>query len=363
MPIFVREGTVKFVRMKNLTFFDFMDQKKPVSHLVFLVFSIVVSLFELLSGKYSGSPFTVAGTFLLVFFQLEAFIFLGHSLFASLSFDRSPGEITRIVFFRFTVFMTGCLISAMILFLMLQHTFAFLLGHDLSAVLPDFIHTGFRGWFRSIVGGLSGGALIFIILLWQSSLRREQKLREEKLIFQNETLRNQVNPHFLFNCLNTLSSLIGSQPELAEEFIGRFASIYRYILENGSKDRVPLEAELEFIKDYFFLHRIRDDGKIQVEININDSADYEILPVSLQILVENAVKHNKATRESPLVISIYLENNFVVVKNNLQKMAVQMSSTRVGLRNLSERIRLMSAKALIVEETDSEFTVKIPLVQ
>jgi len=349
--------------MKNISLIDFMNQKKPISHLVFLLFSIIVTLFELFSGKYSGSPFTVAGTFLLVFFQLEVFIFLGHTLFASLSFDKSPGEITRIILVRFIIFMIGCLVSAMILFLMLKYAFALLQGNDLSAVIPDFIHTGFRGWFRSIVGGLSAGALIFIVLLWQSSLRREQKLREEKLIFQNETLKNQVNPHFLFNCLNTLSSLVGSQPELAEEFIGRFASIYRYILENGSKDRVPLEAELLFIKDYFFLHSIRDDGKIQMEINISNPAGYEILPVSLQILVENAVKHNKATRESPLVISIYLENNFVVVKNNLQRMAVQMSSTKVGLRNLSERIRLLSARVLVVEATNSDFTVKIPLVQ
>jgi sensor histidine kinase YesM len=348
--------------MKNFSFFDLMNQKKLISHLVFLVFSIIVSFFELLSGKDSGSSYAVIGTFLLVFIQLEVFIFLGHTLFASLSFDRSPGEITRIVLFRFIVFMIGCLVSAMILFIALEYTIALLLGNDLSAVIPDFIHNGFRAWFRSVAGGLSAGALIFIILLWQSSLRREQKLREEKLIFQNETLKNQVNPHFLFNCLNTLSSLVGSNPELAEEFIARFASIYRYILENGSKEMVPLDAELRFIRDYFFLHSIRDDGKIKMEINISDSSDYEILPVSLQILVENAVKHNKATRESPLVISIYLENNFVVVKNNLQRMAVQMSSTRVGLRNLSERIRLMSSKALVVEETISDFTVKIPLV-
>ena len=95
------------------------------------------------------------------------------------------------------------------------------------------------------------GAIIFIVLLWQASLKREQKLREEKLIFQNETLKNQVNPHFLFNSLNTLSALVSTQPEVAEEFIHRLSSIYRYILENSSRDRVTLDVELSFIRDYF----------------------------------------------------------------------------------------------------------------
>jgi two-component system, LytTR family, sensor kinase len=347
--------------MKNYSLYDVMDQKKLVSHATFLAFSIIVGLFEYFKGKNPGLLLTATGTFLLVFFQLEVFIFIGRSLFATISFERSPGEITRIVFFRFIIFMGACLISAMVLFLLLRFVIALLTGDNLSTVIPDFINTKFRFWFRSVAFGLSTGALILIILLWQTSLRREQKLREEKLIFQNETLKSQVNPHFLFNSLNTLSSLVGTQPELAEEFIGRFASIYRYILENGSKDRVPLEAELSFISDYFFLHKIRDDGKIQMEIKIDNPANYEILPVSLQILVENAIKHNKATRESPLIISIYLERGYIVVRNNLQKMSVQMSSTRVGLRNLAERTNLTVHKALVVEETNSDFIVKIPL--
>jgi LytS/YehU family sensor histidine kinase len=204
--------------------------------------------------------------------------------------------------------------------------------------------------------------VIFTVLLWQTSLQREQQLREEKLIFQNETLKNQVNPHFLFNSLNTLSSLISSQPDIAEEFIQRLSSIYRYILEYSSRERVPLDTELAFIRDYFYLHKIRDNGKIQLEINSDNNGNSEILPVSLQILVENAIKHNKATRESPLIISIGIENNYVVVRNNLQKMGIQLKSTGIGLKNLSQRISLVSRKEVIIEETSSEFIVKIPLL-
>jgi hypothetical protein len=348
--------------MKKVTFFDFMNQKKPFSHVSFMAFSLTISIIAGLSGKFGGSLSSFAGTFILVFCQLEVFIYIGHKLFASLNFDLRPGEITRIVVLRFFVFISGCLLSAMILYILLQYAFALIMGKELSQVLIDFIHVELRGWFKSTITGLSGGALIFIILLWQSSLQREQKLREEKLIFQNETLKNQVNPHFLFNSLNTLSSLVSSEPAIAEEFITRLASIYRYILENGSKDRVPLDVEISFIRDYFYLHKIRDNGKIRLDIKIDNTPNFEILPVSLQILVENAIKHNKATRENPLIIEISIDKNFVIVSNNLQLMAVQLQSTKIGLKNLAQRLSLTSGKAMIIQETNTDFTVKIPLL-
>ncbi len=181
-------------------------------------------------------------------------------------------------------------------------------------------------------------------------------------MFQNETLRSQVNPHFLFNSLNTVSALIQSQPDVAEKFINDLSSIYRYILENGQKDKIPLKLELDFITGYFNLHKIRDDGKIILDLDISDADNFEILPVSLQILVENAILHNMATRENPLTISIYVENKFVVVKNNLQKKATQLKSTKKGLGNLAERVRLITGRALIIEETSTDFTVKTPLI-
>jgi sensor histidine kinase YesM len=349
--------------MKAAPLYDFLNLRKPVSHIAFLVFSLVITVIAALTGNNSASSsFYPYGVFIMLFVQLEVFIYLGAKLFADLNFDRSPGEITRVVLSRFLIFLGGCLIVSMILFILLQYVGYWVSGEDLSKVFSDFIHTGFQAWFKSTIIGLSFGAIIFIVLLWQASLRREQKLREENLIFQNETLKNQVNPHFLFNSLNTLSALVATQPEVAEEFIGRLSSIYRYILEYSSKDKVPLRTEIAFIKDYFFLHKIRDDGKIQLQVNVDENDNSEILPVSLQILIENAIKHNKATRESPLMISIYIENKHIVVKNNLQKMAVQLKSTQIGLSNLSQRVNLVTRKALIIEETGTEFTVKIPLL-
>ena len=348
--------------MKAPVLYNLLNLRKPVSHIAFLVFSLLLTIIIALTGTNNAPKSFSFPVFILLSAQLEVFIYLGTRLFADLNFDRSPGEITRIVFFRFIIFLAGCLLVSMILFILLQYAGLWIAGEDLSEVVYNFIHTGFRFWFKSTITGLSFGAVIFIVLLWQASLKREQQLREEKLIFQNETLKTQVNPHFLFNSLNTLSSLVAAQPEVAEEFIHRLSSIYRYILENSSKDRVPLSEELSFIKDYFYLHKIRDDGKILLDIRVDESDKSQILPVSLQILVENAIKHNKATRESPLRISIYIENKHVIVKNNLQKMALQLKSTQIGLKNLSQRVSLISKKILIIEETNTDFIVKIPLL-
>jgi LytS/YehU family sensor histidine kinase len=250
----------------------------------------------------------------------------------------------------------------MILFLILESVLRLMNGEGLKYLLHDFFISDFKGWFRSTISGLSIGALIFVILLWQTSLRREQKLREQNLIFQNQTLKNQINPHFLFNSLNTLSALIPEHPDSAERFILKLSSIYRYILENSPKDSVPLKSELDFINDYFILHEVRDEGKIQLTIDARQTENFRILPVSLQILVENAIKHNMATRGNPLQISITADDNYISVRNNLQKMAVKLKSTEIGLKNLRERVRLSTGKDLIVEETNKEFIVKVPLM-
>jgi len=236
-------------------------------------------------------------------------------------------------------------------------------GYNLSNFIPNlfkvervFIHPELPNFLLLFT-------IIFFYIIWRKSILREQKLNEEKLKFQNETLKNQVNPHFLFNSLNTLSSLVNTQTEIAESFIKRLSSIYRYILENSPKDKVPLSLEIEFIKDYFYLNKIRDEEKIELDIKISDADGYEILPVSLQLLIENAIKHNMATRESPLKILVYLEDSYIVVKNNLQKMASQPVSSKTGLKNLGERVRLTIGKELIVEEKTNEYLVKVPLIK
>ncbi len=210
--------------------------------------------------------------------------------------------------------------------------------------------------------GLSLSIPIVFYSKWQEMLKRTFELKEQNLIFQNETLKGQVNPHFLFNSLNTLSSLVNTETDIANSFINKLSSIYRYILDNSSKVKVPLTNEIEFVRDYYYLHQIRNEGKIFMTIYVPDDSGFQIMPVSLQLLIENAIKHNMASFEKPLRIDVYIEGQNIVVKNNIQKMATQISSTKIGLKNLNERVRLITGKEIIVEESVSDFIVKVPLL-
>ena len=332
-------------------------------HSIILLFSLVVIV---LFSVFGTDPFNTedqVSLFILLVIQLELFILLAVKLFRDIKPGHERKELTRILLSRFALFMIICFVIALVIVIVFICIRSVIHGKDVINAIEGFFSVKFAEWVKETIGGLLFGASIFIFIQWQDALKREQKLREENLIFQNETLKTQINPHFLFNNLNTLSSLIATRPEVAETFIKRLSSIYRYIIENSTKDRVPLDAELLFISDYFFLYRIRDEEKIRLEIEIKNSDSFFIIPVSLQVLVENAIKHNKATREEPLQISVYLEDQNVVVKNNLQRMATQISSTGIGLKNLTERVKLIFGKEIIIEESNDFFTVKIPLLK
>ena len=348
--------------MKKFEIENVLNLKRPVTHLAIVLFSLIVAAINLLLRTDEKSWSSILEGFIVITGQIEAFLLIAYLLFRNLDPGTTRGEITRKVMTRFSLFLIACLLSSFIIIVGYTYIRQILSGGSITEVLINFFRYSFATWLKSTIAGLSVGTIIFIIVMWQDALIREQKLREENLVFQNETLKNQVNPHFLFNSLNTLSSLIDTQPETSKMFIGRLSSIYRYILDNSHKDKIPLKSELDFVSDYFELHKIRDEEKIVLTINVSDAEKLWILPVSLQVLLENAIKHNMATREKPLNIMIYTEDKYVIVSNTLQRMAVQLKSTKIGLKNLSQRFRLVTGRALIIEETDNDFKVKVPLL-
>lgn len=191
------------------------------------------------------------------------------------------------------------------------------------------------------------------------------KLQKENLQSQFEVLKQQVNPHFLFNSLNVLTSLIKVDPDLAESFTEKLSKVYRYVLENKEKDLITLATELDFIRSYIFLLDIRFSGKVFVEIDIDEKYhETLVIPMVLQLLVENAVKHNTFSKKNPLHISLTVDsNNHLTVMNNLQNRKTQMSSTGVGLVNISKRYSLLTGNQPVFDITDTEFTARIPLIE
>lgn len=331
-------------------------------HFLITLFSLVsIVIVGLISNEsiFDSKYYLLFG---LIFFQLEAFIWLGMRLF-DFSPGNTPKEITWNIVIRFVIFYLSCFVIAAILFTVMLALLYYIKGEPLDNFFSKIIEWEFKGWFKSTNIGLTFGAFVFFLMQWQDALKREQKLREEKLTFQYETLNQQVNPHFLFNSLNTLSSFIGSKPDIAEEYVEKLSSTYRYIIDNVSKNNVLLNEELQFIKDYFYLHKLRDDDKIDLKINIDEDNNYQIIPVSLQILIENALKHNMATKTSPLIIEVFIENETIVVTNNLQKMSTLETSLKKGLKNLNERVKLTTGKQTEIIEDNKNYKVKIPLLQ
>jgi LytS/YehU family sensor histidine kinase len=207
------------------------------------------------------------------------------------------------------------------------------------------------------------GSSIFFYSIWRKAIEKEQKLREENLKFRYQNLKNQINPHFLFNTLNTLSELVYIDAKKSDNFIQDLSSMYRYIMENDEVDLVTLDKELDFVKQYFNLQQARDGKKIKLDIEIPDTEKMKIVPVSLQILVENALKHNKKSEEKPVVISIRSDCEEIVVTNPIQKKSILEQTTKTGISNLKNRIKIITGKELVISEENNIFTVKLPTLR
>lgn len=198
---------------------------------------------------------------------------------------------------------------------------------------------------------------------WKKSLIRQEKLEKEKSLAHFENLKNQLNPHFLFNSLSSLNSLIYENPDLASKFLKQLSKVYRYVLENNENDPVPLETEVSFVQNYISLLQTRFGKGLEVNININSAEKrLKIIPVTLQILIENAIKHNSTFEDSALIIDIYTENGYLTVKNNQQPKTQVEGSHKRGLNNLTALYFYTTGKEARVHNTPDYFAVDVPLI-
>jgi len=205
---------------------------------------------------------------------------------------------------------------------------------------------------------------VYFFSLWKKTAQEKEQLRQENLNSQFQSLKNQVNPHFLFNSLNSLSSLIECDKKRAVEFIHGMSKVYRYILESNQHDLTTLGNELEFIRSYFYLLNTRFGENLKEEIMIPEKClQKRIPPLTLQILVENAVKHNIVSANKPLYLKIFSESgNEITVRNNLQKKVSMLSSSHFGLRNINNRYELLNQPGIRIDESELSYSVSVPLI-
>ena len=186
-------------------------------------------------------------------------------------------------------------------------------------------------------------------------------LKREKLQSELNEIKNQLNPHFLFNSLNSLHSLIRKKPEEASEFVTNLSKLYRYVLQSSEKDLVSIQEELDFLKSYTDLLRIRYHNKFKIKIDIDESELQNQIPVlSIQLLVENAVKHNEISGENPLNVSLFIKNNCLFVSHILRPRKTLSQGTGNGIVNLSKRCEILIGEKVKINQ-DDHFTVSVPI--
>lgn len=199
--------------------------------------------------------------------------------------------------------------------------------------------------------------------MWSLGIADNERLKKENIKAQLDTLKNQVNPHFLFNSLNTLAALIPENSDLSVEYVEKLSRVYRFVLEIKDKKLITLREELKALDAYKFLLQIRFGEKMRFSINIPDNKkDLMLVPLSIQMLIENAVKHNVISQKKPLSIEIFTEQDYVVIQNNLQPKTQVYNSTKTGLLNIEKRYDLLTGKKPKIMSNNQYFIVKLPLI-
>jgi two-component system, LytTR family, sensor kinase len=261
---------------------------------------------------------------------------------------------------EFAIVFTGC-------FFILYEIFIVLSGTTFS--LDKLIR---RGSFRlhitiNMVAVVFIYALVTLLNFYQVIMEKTSaaaQLEKQNTQMRLQALKSQVNPHFLFNSLSVLSSLVRIDAVSSEKFIIQLSKAYRYILEQKNSQLVTLHEELEFLDAYFFLLQIRFENKVLMEKNIQVNAkEYFLPPLTLQLLVENVVKHNKMSVGNPLIIHLTATSDSITVKNNRNSRESKIESTGVGLSNIQSRIACLTDQKMIIQSTDDYFKVVVPLIK
>jgi sensor histidine kinase YesM len=226
-----------------------------------------------------------------------------------------------------------------------------------------------KGYYYTLYGSVI--VTIFISLFlhgreflkhWRSATIEREKYEKESAVARYESLKNQVNPHFLFNSFNALSNLVYEDQDKAVKFIKQLSEVYRYVLDTRDKEVVSVGQELKFLQSYVYLQHIRFGDKLKIMVDQIDEYAF-VAPLALQMLIENAIKHNVVSEDDPLMIRVYQNGDYIVVENNLQqKTTLGEPSVGVGLENISKRYSFLNNKKVEVIRNDGHFIVKLPIL-
>ena len=247
------------------------------------------------------------------------------------------------------------------------------IGSISSFIWYKFSHDIFS-WnnFYKFIAVCAAAVLVFTLVYEILFLTKERELDSrlvdemDKELTQAEmlALTNEMDPHFIFNSLNAMSHLILTNPMQAHLFNNNLAQVFKYFLKNKNQDLIPLKDELAFIDNYFFLLQIRYENKLQLQTELNGETDNVLIPpCALQVLIENAIKHNEFSSENPLHIKIHMNRQYLAVTNNIRPKPHSVNSTNIGLKNLSSRFKITCRKDITIQKNHSYFSVNLPVIK
>lgn len=236
-------------------------------------------------------------------------------------------------------------------------------GEAIVKVLSKEFRTSYlTGMIISLLVSLIYHSVFFYKAMQEMSLLSE-KLEKEKIRSEHQSLRAHIDPHFLFNSFNVLSGLIDENTDKAQQFLSKLAKVYRHLLEQRDDEKVPIRQEMDFARNYIQLLSMRFQDAIVLDVKLSDDIyDKRIAPLSLQLLIENAVKHNALNKRNVLNISVYTEGDYLVVRNNILPKKILAESTGFGLDNIKERYSFLCADSVVITNDTTHFTVKLPIL-
>ena len=254
-------------------------------------------------------------------------------------------------------------------------TYSFNVRSSLNSDFSNASEAGFRfdirapfwktNWFQ-ILTSLSIAVLLYLFIRYRDRrIRNIDRLKKEAIEFQFEMLKSQVNPHFLFNSFNTLIAIIEEDQKTAVSYVEKLSEFFRSIVAYRDKDLIPLREEISLLNNYFFLQKKRYGQHLSLNIKIDDYSlsAMQIPPLTLQLLAENAIKHNAVSKESPMEIEIFTESSNIIVQNNMNPKLLSEKSSGMGLQNITNRFKLLTDETVEIKNDGKTFSVKIPLIK
>jgi len=343
--------------------FEYLNKRKWLMVLVILLLGVFFqfSLDVIFSLMYKNHQlithlYNYIISCILSFLVLLALTWISKWLNEKYSWERAPGRRFYMQVILITVAMVLVINALRFLIIVIFKPGTFIRLLDEMVVTVFFVFMGLLLVFIDLGVNLQNK--------WRYSLAEIERYRSENIKTQFEMLRIQVNPHFLFNSLNTLSSLIYQDRDTASGYVRELSSVYRYILDKRQQEIVSLQEELQFTASYIYLQRIRFDRKLTINLTIDPAQlILNIVPLTLQILIENAVKHNIVSEKRPLTVEIFSEGEqMIAVSNNLQKKTGETYSSGIGLDNIRNRLSVLTKNKVVVTETENIFKVSVPLL-